>query len=207
MTGSGVLWRRVLVAGAAGVVLAGGLIAPAVSASTGDRIGTGKHTCLPGPKANCRDVFHKWMFEHHGDLSGAKFARAKLHGADLRGVNLKNANLRGVVLRHADLREAKLKGADFSPTAKRTRIGRATSSCTPNCQGADLTGADLSGANLYAANLANANLTGANLSSANLNAYLGYANLTGANLSGADTAGAFFCRTTMPDGSINNISC
>lgn len=216
------MWRRLFVAGAAGVVLAGGLIAPAVAAAPGDRIGTGKHTCVPGPGVNCRDVSHKWVFEHHGDLSGAKFARAKLHGADLRGVNLKNANLRGVVLRHADLRGAKLKGADFSQAAQRTRVGRATPTCAPNCQGADLSGANLSGANLYAAdlsganltganlnaaNLSDANLTGANLTNANLNAYLGWANLTDANLTGADTAGAYICRTTMPDGSVNNIGC
>jgi len=68
-------------------------------------------------------------------------------------VNLKNANLRGVVLRHADLRAAKLKGADFSPTAQRTRIGRATPACAPACQGADLSGANLMGANLIGANL------------------------------------------------------
>ena len=71
MTGQGMWWRRVLVAGAAGVVLAGGLIAPAVAAAPGDRIGTGKITCVPGPGADCRDVVQKWTFTHHGDLSGA----------------------------------------------------------------------------------------------------------------------------------------
>ena len=177
------MWRRVLVAGAAGVVLAGALIAPAAVAAPGDRIGTGKQTCLPGPGANCRDVSHKWMFQHHGDLSGAKFARAKLHGADLKGVNLTNANLRGVILRHADLRGAKLRGADFSRAAQRTGIARATPTCTPNCQGADLSGANLSGANLTNANLYGANLTDASLSD------------------------AVFCDTNMPDGSINNSGC
>ena len=101
MTGQGVWWRRVLVAGAAGVVLAGGLIAPGVAAAPGDRIGTDKITCVPGPGVNCRDVTHKWTFTHHGDLRGAKFARAKLHGADLQGARLNKANFRGVVLRHA----------------------------------------------------------------------------------------------------------
>ena len=56
MTGQGVWWRRVLVAGTAGLVLAGGLIAPTVAASPGDRIGTGKRTCVPGPGVDCRDV-------------------------------------------------------------------------------------------------------------------------------------------------------
>ena len=206
MTGQGVWWRRMLVAGTAGLVLAGGLIAPTVAASPGDRIGTGKRTCVPGPGVNCRDVVQKWTFEHHGDLSGAKFARAKLHGADLRGARLNKANFRGVVLRHADLREASLKGANFSPTKPRGRLVRsdfvARSGCIyvpgdealdqfSGCQRADLSYADLTGVNmsdadlvfasLYSATLIDANLTSANLSYATLN----YANFTGATLTGA----------------------
>ena len=203
MTGQGVWWRRVLVAGTAGLVLAGGLIAPTVAASPGDRIGTGKRTCVPGPGVNCRDVVHKWTFEHHGDLSGAKFARAKLHGADLRGARLNKANFRGVVLRHADLREASLKGANFSPTNPRGRLVRSTPACDPNCQDADLSNADLSGANLEYANLKGATLTDANLTNANLY----YANLTDANLTDANLTNAYFCNTTMPDGSTNNSDC
>ena len=158
--------------------MAGGLIAPTVAASPGDRIGTGKHTCVPGPGVNCRDVVHKWVFEHQGDLRGAKFARAKLHGADLRGARLDKANFRGVILRHAHLHEASLVGADFSPTASRGRVSRAIPACDPNCQNADLAYANLSSANLH-----------------------------GAILTGAMWAAAFFCNTTMPDGSINNSTC
>ncbi len=198
MTGQGVWWRRVLVAGTAGLVLAGGLIAPTVAASPGDRIGTGKRTCVPGPGVNCRDVVHKWTFEHHGDLSGAKFARAKLHGADLRGARLNKANFRGVVLRHADLREASLKGANFSPTKSRGRLVRSTPACDPNCQGADLSNANLTDANLSYAILTDADLTGAILFGANLYG----ASLTNANLTDAE-----FCNTTMPNGSIDNSDC
>ena len=151
MTGQGAWWRRVLVAGAAGVVLAGGLIAPAVAAAPGDRIGTGKIACVPGPGVDCRDVVHKWAFTHHGDLSGAKFARAKLHGADLRGARLNKANFRGVVLRHAQLQDASLKGANFSPTRPRGRVMRAEDGCNPNRQNADLSGANLSFADLTGA--------------------------------------------------------
>ena len=116
-----------LVAGTAGLVLAGGLIAPTVAASPGDRIGTGKRTCVPGSGVDCRDVVHKWTFEHHGDLSGAKFARAKLHGADLRGARLDKANFRGVVLRHAHLHDASLVGANFNPSNPRGRLVRSDS--------------------------------------------------------------------------------
>ena len=223
MTGQGVWWRRVLVAGTAGLVLAGGLIAPTVAASPGDRIGTGKQTCVPGPGVNCLDVVHKWTFEHHGDLSGAKFARAKLHGADLRGARLNKANFRGVVLRHADLREASLKGANFSPTNPRGRLVRSTPACDPNCQyadlsNADLSGANLAGANLYGAVLIDAILTGAILTDAILEYAILYgavlidadltgANLTNANLTSAILTGAEFCNTTMPNGSIVNSDC
>lgn len=191
-------WRRVLVAGAAGVVLAGGLIAPAMAAAPGDRIGTGKINCVPAPGVNCRDVVHKWTFEHHGDLRRAKFARAKLHGADLRGARLNKANFRGVVLRHAQLQDASLVGANFSPTRPRGRVMRAAAACDPNCQNANLSGANLTDANLTKTTLTKANLFDANLTGANL---------TGANLNGAYLNGTVFCGTKMPDGSINNSGC
>ena len=207
MTGQGVWWRRVLVAGTAGLVLAGGLIAPTVAASPGDRIGTGKRTCVPGPGVDCRDVVHKWTFEHHGDLSGAKFARAKLHGADLRGARLDKANFRGVVLRHAHLHDASLVGANFSPSNPRGRLVRSDSvarqgGCVyvpgdvdldvfSDCNYAnlgyvDLTGANMSDAVLVYASLYSATLIDVNLTDASLNyATLNYANLTNANLTGA----------------------
>jgi len=79
---------------------------------------------------------------------------------------------------------------------------------------------DLSESNLRNANLQNANLRGANLTGADLNgANLTGADLNGANLNGADLSNAkflnadilwikhnnrtVFCRTTMPDGSLN----
>ncbi|MHC8497445.1 MAG: pentapeptide repeat-containing protein [Actinomycetes bacterium] len=46
--------------------------------------------------------------------------------------------------------------------------------------------------------MTNAILTDANLTGANL---------TNANLYYADLTGTVFCRTTMPDGSINNSGC
>lgn len=91
-----------------------------------------------------------------------------------------------------------------------------------DCPGADLTRANLSKANLSYANLSGANLTLANLNGANLtSADLSGANLSGANLNKAHLAGtnlsgatttaanmsAFFCATTMPNGSINSSNC
>jgi hypothetical protein len=83
----------------------------------------------------------------------------------------------------------------------RANLGKA------NLSFANLSGANLSLANVNGANLTSADLSGANLSGANLNK----AHLAGSNLSGATTKAAnlsaFFCATTMPDGSITSANC
>jgi hypothetical protein len=103
---------------------------------------------------------------------------ADLHGRNLFRADLIYANLRGANLSYANLSYAGLDNADLSY--------------------ADLRGADLRGAKLR---------FGTDLSYANLSyADLRYADLSGADLTGADL-GAIFCRTTMPDDSINNSDC
>ena len=68
---------------------------------------------------------------------------------------------------------------------------------------------DCTGCNISRANLRGANLRGANLTKANLSGSC----LVDANLSGATTTNAtnlynaIFCRTVMPNGSINNSGC
>ena len=64
---------------------------------------------------------------------------------------------------------------------------------THQCPNCDLEGADLREANLYEAKLQFADLKGADLK--------------GAYLGGADLKEAFFCETTMPDGTKNNTDC
>ena len=85
-----------------------------------------------------------------------------------------------------------------------------------NLPGIDLTGARiLTAANLRGANLSGANLTGATLTGADLTgANLTNADLTATNLTDAKTffiptsvKGAKFCRTIMPNGSVNNSGC
>ena len=101
---------------------------------------------------------------------------------------------------------------------------KATNSCefcvlkNTNLEGANLVGANLEGANLVGANLVGANLIGTRLKDANLRsadlswvnfkmANLEGANLNKANLTRANLTNAKFCKTTMPDGSINNDDC
>ena len=69
--------------------------------------------------------------------------------------------------------------------------------------GAHLKGATLADATLVGADLRGADLTNANLSGADLTD----AELTGATTSGTVWDGATFCRTTMPDRTVNNSNC
>jgi uncharacterized protein YjbI with pentapeptide repeats len=105
-----------------------------------------------------------------------------LTGTDLTGVALNGANLSGATLRGSNLSGANLNGANLGGADLRD---------------ANLTGSDLTGANLFRANLSNANLQNARLQRATLRG----ANLTGTNLQ------ARFCRTLMPDGTVNNTNC
>ncbi|MFN8593179.1 MAG: pentapeptide repeat-containing protein [Thermomicrobiales bacterium] len=72
-----------------------------------------------------------------------------------------------------------------------------------------LKNANCASCNLSGANLKNANAAGVNLKNANLaKACLVDANLTGATMSGStNLSGALFCRTKMPNGTINNAGC
>jgi uncharacterized protein YjbI with pentapeptide repeats len=112
------------------------------------------------------------------DLRNADLREAYLIRTKLNGANLINADLTGAILIRADLSDAYL-------------------------QNANLCGANLRGAILSGANLTNADLRGANLARANLTK----ANLTKANLEGADLDSADFCKTAMPDGTLNNRNC
>jgi uncharacterized protein YjbI with pentapeptide repeats len=107
---------------------------------------------------------------------------------NLSGVNLSKANLT-----KANLIEARLFGANLSGAILNNG----------NLSKANLTKANLSGANLFEANLSEAHLSNANLS----RAFLGKANLSGADLTKANLENAQFCRTSMPDGTLNNRDC
>ena len=213
--------KRLLVAASLAALLSGGLIVPASAAPAREsgRVGTGVHSCVLAPGANCRDVIHRWALRHHGDLRGIKFARAQLHGAQLQGARLNRANFRGAVLRGADFRFASLKQAEFGPAAARVTL-RDLPSCiseagndAAECAYADLRNANMSHANLQGAALVYADLTGADLSYSNLSYadFMG-ADLTGANLLGSDVSNARFLnakfsRTTCPNGTVTDTGC
>jgi len=114
------------------------------------------------------------------------------------------SNCEGADMRGADLAAYRAQG--FQPAVHADLKGA-------NLHNADLTGADLEKARLDEANLSGANLTDTNLTEVTMyKADLRGANLTGANMTFADLEdalleGAIFCRTTMPDGTVNNEGC
>ena len=148
------MFHKLFISSAISVLFVGISPVSFAAASNGDPIGSGKNTCVPGPSAKCSDVVHKWKFEHHGDLRGANFSKAKLHGADLRGARLDKANFRGAVLRHAHLHDASLVGADFSKAIRPKKLVKlCASGAFCDAAGADLSGANLAGANLTGATM------------------------------------------------------
>jgi uncharacterized protein YjbI with pentapeptide repeats len=104
--------------------------------------------------------------------------RKKSQRSGLREVNAFMVDLSGATLSGATLREASLTMAS-------------------------LTGANLSGAGLSKADLSGANLSKADLRRANLRE----AELSGADMTEAKLENAKFCKTIMPDDTMNNRDC
>jgi len=157
------------------------------------------------------------------NLAEANFAGAKLANASLNDTNLTNANLSFASLGQANLTDAILADATLYSAGAQAAILRGANMTGVNIQAtnlanADLSGADLSGAVGRSTDLAGAHLTNANLTNVNLSdSDLSGANFTNANLTNADFYrsstngaifnGAFFCNTTMPDGTVENPGC
>jgi Pentapeptide repeats (8 copies) len=91
-----------------------------------------------------------------------------------------------------------MSGANLESTDLKDMDLRYVSFWYTKLKNAHLEEADLRHANLSKANLEGAHLDGANLESANLD---------GANLDKVSMRGTKFCKTTMPDGTINSDNC
>jgi len=186
-------------------------------------------------ESNLRGVDLRGAYLRGANLVGTNFNNAKLNGADLKETNLQKAIFCNTTMPDGSINNNDCKKASqASPevgvvlsgeTAKKRLLE------TKECVGCDLTGAylwkaelqrrNLSKVNLSGAYLRNASLAGADLSNADLTgadlygadlrmANLRRSDLTGANLSFAKDANlneAQFCKTTMPDGVINNRDC
>jgi Pentapeptide repeats (8 copies) len=123
------------------------------------------------------------------NLNEANLKEAELSGASLYGANLEGANLSFANLSFANLGGAELRGA--------------------NLEGAELSFADLRGAILYQANLSGASLYGADLEGADIEGAILYqADLSRAeNLIEKQLDQAKLCKTTLPDGKVENRDC
>lgn len=128
------------------------------------------------------------LVEDNVSLTAAPLADAYLVGVQLPGAILTKADMSRADLTDADLSggrlmDAKLIKADLT---------------TANLSGAKLWEADMSGAVLYGTNLTNTDLRGADLTSAML---------SGTDVVPLDLTTTKFCRTTMPDGILNDRDC
>jgi len=138
------------------------------------------------------------------DLSGASLKDAYLPGAVLKNSNLTGADLRGANFNGADLSGTKLVGADLAGSSLEHTV---------------MSRADLSSANLSDSDMHSTNLEGANLTSADLRgSRVGYMRVAGARLDGANLlgalgleaaqlAGAILCKTTLPEGRVDDSGC
>ncbi len=129
---------------------------------------------------------------HNGKGTGKRRRRDKGKGNDRR----RKADVQAAAARCFNGRPcrpgsgANLQNCDFTGSSALKNVN-----CTGcNAGGISLIGGDASGANFRGANLGNACLIDADLTNAKFNG--------GTNLSGT-----LFCRTTMPDGSVNNSGC
>ena len=142
-------------------------------------------------------------------LTGVNLERFDLFFNDLSEAVLSGANLKGTVLKYsvldkATLNEANLEGVQFSFSSAR---------------GADFTRANLAGASFTGVDLLGASFVGANLRDAFFGpgTYIDRVDFTDADLTGAFfgvmlhssflVKSPIYCRTTMPDGSLNNQDC
>jgi uncharacterized protein YjbI with pentapeptide repeats len=144
------------------------------------------------------------VYVPNAELSEIQLQHARLRGANFDGANLESADLTGAILVNASLKKAILTQVKLLDGA--------------NLSSSDLTGAHLNwieakGALMHRTILRCAYLRQAKLQDAYLlQADLKWSNLTEANLQNADISeamleGVKFCRTTMPDGSLNIQNC
>lgn len=152
------------------------------------------------------------------DISEGFLRFSNFNGADLTGANLRDAfflesQAIGAIFINADLtmigsentlmREADFTGAvlidgNFTNTDLRDAIFVGASMA-----GVTFTGAVLSGANMTGADLTEATIDRTGLNETNLTD----ADLTGATITRTSLSSAVLCRTTMPDGTVDNSDC
>jgi uncharacterized protein YjbI with pentapeptide repeats len=164
-----------------------------------------------------RESFEETDFTEARFITGSNFFRADLQGANLSRVMLYQNEFFYVDLREADLHEANLYLSKLDNALLNNSNLEGVFFWQTDLSSADLSGASLTKAYFKFADATNANFTGANLT----DALLYYTDISGANFTDADLTGASmqsavqkgltnpttFCRTTMPDGSINNEGC
>jgi uncharacterized protein YjbI with pentapeptide repeats len=150
-------------------------------------------------------------------VSGSTFMRLNMSGADLSGMwlyandffdmNLSSADFRDSTISLSNLNRSDFTSANFQGATFRRSIATAVNLTSANLRGAWLNGTDFTQASFVGADLRDSLFSQGTI--------FGGADFTDADLTGAtfrplsllDEESATYCRTTMPDGTLNNRDC
>jgi len=148
---------------------------------------------------------------YRADLEGSKMSGMALYDNDFELSNLSNEDMSNVLLDGGSLSGANMSGSDLTGArlwrvdAGGVDLSGAVLRETSFDRGTNLRNADFSGADLRGASFRNVYLAGANFSDADLTGVYGVLNKY--LIENAFDRPVVFCRTIMPDGSINSDGC
>ena len=141
------------------------------------------------------------------DMQGADLSGMWLYANDFFGMNLAKANFRESTISLSNLNMSDFTSANFQGATFRRSIATAVNLTSANLRGAWLNGTDFTQASFVGADLRDSLFSQGTI--------FGGADFTDADLTGAtfrplsllDEESATYCRTTMPDGTLNNRDC
>ena len=153
--------------------------------------------------ANISNTFIRFQNFNNADLSGVIAVDAFFFESTTMEAVFDNADLTKVGTENSTMRGASFVGATFVEGSIKSTNLRMANFSGANLTDTVFTGSTLSGATFAGAILINVVFDHTGLSDVDMTD----ADLTGAAFNGTDISSVIFCRTTMPDGTLNNEGC